>query len=68
MDETSLNLTFTEDRKTVKTILFEEDSTEFEYSSKGYAVGYIYIQKEALELIGNPVKIKVTIEPVKGEE
>ena len=58
-----LELVFTEDRKTTRTILFEEELGEQEYSSKGPAVGSLYVQKEALELIGNPGKIKVTIEP-----
>ena len=58
-----LELIFKEDRKTTRTILFEEELGEQEYSSKGPAVGSLYVQKEALELIGNPGKIKVTIEP-----
>lgn len=59
-----LELTFKEDRKTTRTVLFEEELGEEELSSKGYAVGSIYVMKEALEMIGNPGKIKVTIEPV----
>ena len=58
-----LELTFTEDRKTTRTILFEEELGEQEWSSKGPAVGSLYVQKEALELIGNPGKLRVTIEP-----
>jgi len=59
-----LELTFTEDRKTLRTVLFEEDADEMSYSDKDVAVGNLYIQKQALDLIGNPGKIKVTIEPV----
>ena len=62
-----LELIFTEDRKTIKTVLFEEELGEQSYSRKDLAVQYLYVQKEALEMIGNPGRLKVTIEPYKGD-
>lgn len=59
-----LELAFTEDRKTKRTVLFEEQLGEEAFSEQDVAVGNIYIKKEALELLGNPRKIKVTIEPM----
>ena len=58
-----LELIFTEDRKTLRTVLFEEQLGEQAYSDKDVAVGPLYVMKQALEMIGNPTKIKVTIEP-----
>lgn len=58
-----LELTFKEDRKTKRTVLFEEQLGEQAFSEKDVAIGSLYVQKEALEMIGNPEKIKVTIEP-----
>ena len=62
-----IELTFTEDRATTRAILFEENLGEQEWSKKGRAVGSLYVMKEALELIGSPKKLKVTIEPLGGE-
>jgi len=62
-----LELNFTEDRKTTRTVLFEEELGEQEWSKKGVAVGSLYVLKEALELIGNPKRLKVTIEPKEAE-
>ncbi len=59
-----LVLSFTKERDTKRTSLFQEQLGEQTYSDKDIAVGPIYIQKEALELIGNPEKIKITIEPI----
>lgn len=56
-------LEFTEDRKTKRTVKFEEVVGEQAWSERDIAVGPLYVQKEALEMIGNPVRIKVTIEP-----
>ncbi len=58
-----LELIFTEERKTKRTVLFEEQLGEQAYSDQDIAVGPLYVKKEALEMIGNPGKIKVTIEP-----
>ena len=62
-----LELIFTEDRKTIRTVLFLEELGEQAFSSKDIAVGPLYVQKEALEMIGNPGRLKVTIEPYKGD-
>ena len=58
-----LELVFTEDRKTVRTVLFQEQLSEEAYSEQDVAVGSLYVKKQALELIGNPSKLKVTVEP-----
>lgn len=60
---TKLELIFVEDRPTARAVLFQEKLGEQEWSIKGHAVGSIYVMKEALELIGNPKRLKVTIEP-----
>ena len=59
-----LELTFTEDRKTKRAVLFEEQIGEQAFSAKDVAVGPLYVQKEAIAMIGNPTRIKVTIEPM----
>ncbi len=58
-----LELIFTEDRKTLRTVLFEEQLGDQGYSNEDVAVGSLYVKKQALEMIGNPGKLKVTIEP-----
>lgn len=60
-----LELVFTEARKTLRTVLFEEQLGEQAYSDQDVAVGALYVKKQALEMIGNPEKIKVIIEPVE---
>ena len=60
-----LELVFTEERKTKRAVLFSEVLGEQSYSEQDVAVGSLYMKKEALEMIGNPGRIKVTIEPVK---
>lgn len=57
-------LEFKEDRKTKRTVKFDEVLGDQAWSEKDVAVGPLYVQKEALEMIGNPSKIKVTIEPM----
>ncbi len=59
-----LELSFTEERKTKRAVLFSEVLDEQAYSDQDVAVGSLYVKKQALEMIGNPEKIKVTIEPV----
>lgn len=59
-----IELEFTEDRKTKRTVKFEEVLGDFSWSDQDVAVGPLYVKKQALELIGNPSRIKVTIEPV----
>lgn len=60
-----LELIFTEDRKTKRAVLFEEQLGEQSFSDQDIAVGSLYLKKQALEMIGNPGKIKVTIEPAE---
>jgi len=60
-----IEVTFTQDRVTARTVLFMEDFGEQEWSVKGTAVGSIYVMKATLELIGNPKRLKVTIEPLE---
>lgn len=59
-----LDLTFTWERDTKRMTLFQEQLGEIEFSDKGPAVGALYVNQQALEMIGSPKKIKVTIEPV----
>lgn len=59
-----LELTFTEDRKTKRAVLFSEVLGGQAYSDQDVAVGSLYVKKQALEMIGGPGKIKVTIEPI----
>ncbi len=56
-------LEFQERRKTPRTVLFDEVLGDQSWSDQDVAVGPLYVKKQALELIGNPDKIKVTIEP-----
>ncbi len=58
-----IELVFQEDRKTKRTVKFDEVLGDVAWSDKDVAVGPLYVQKQAIELIGNPIKIKVTIEP-----
>lgn len=58
-----LELIFTEDRTTKRTVLFQEQLGEQAYSGQDVAVGSLYVKKEALEMIGDPKKLRVTIEP-----
>lgn len=62
-EKEKLELVFTEDRKTKRAVLFHEELGTETYSDQDVAVGSLYVKKQALELIGNPGKIKVTIEP-----
>lgn len=54
---------FTQVYRTKKKVRYDEEVGEQEFSEKGPAVGYIYPYLEAVELIGTPQRIKVTIEP-----
>ena len=58
-----IELIFTEERKTTRTVLFHEELGDQAWSDQDVAVGPLYVKKQALEHIGSPVKIKVTIEP-----
>ena len=59
-----IELTFTQQKETKRTMLFQEELGEQGWSDQDVAVGPLYVKKQALELIGNPTKIKVTIEPI----
>lgn len=61
-----IELTFAEERKTTRAVLFRELLGEQAWSDQDVAVGPLYVKKQALEEIGNPKKIKVTIEPIGG--
>lgn len=58
-------LEFKKLRDTKNTTLFEEKLGEQEWSDKSTAVGSLYVNRQALEFIGMPEKIRVTIEPIK---
>lgn len=61
---TKLELVFTQDRETKRTVLFQEQLGEQSYSDEDVAIGSLYVKKQALEMIGNPSRLKVIIEPV----
>lgn len=67
-------ITLDHDRATKNTVRFSEEHGGEVFDNTGtlsegivepYMVGYIYVQKAALELIGNPTKIVATIEGVE---
>ncbi len=58
-----IELVFHEERKTKRAVLFQEELGDISWSDQDVGIGPLYIKKQALELIGNPTKIKVTIEP-----
>lgn len=60
-----IELTFKFRNPTKNKNRFEEELGEQSFSERDTAVGTLYVEKEALELIGNPAKLKVTIEPLK---
>lgn len=43
---------------------FDEELGEEAWSKRDVAIGYIYPYTEAIELIGSPERVKVTIEPL----
>jgi hypothetical protein len=58
-----IELTFKQTYRTKKKVRYDEEVGEQEFSARGPAVGYMYPYIEAMELIGTPQRIKVTIEP-----
>lgn len=62
-----IELTFIKEYVTERAIRFREKLGEVEWSDQGVAIGPLYVKKQALEEIGSPEKIKVTIEPMKEE-
>lgn len=61
-------LTFKFQNATKNKHRFEEELGDEEWSDRSFACGTLYIEKEALELLGSPERIKVTIEPIKEGE
>lgn len=59
-----IELTFSQHNDTKRAVSFLEDLPEVPWSDQDVAIGHLSIKKQALELIGSPDKIKVTIEPV----
>jgi len=57
-------LEFKEDRKTKRTAKFDEVLGDQSWSDQDVAIGPLYVKKQALEMIGNPTKIKVVITPL----
>jgi len=64
-DDNEIKLIFKKRRDTKRTILFDEELGEQAWSDKDVAIGPLYVQKQALELIGNPEKIEVILRPYK---
>lgn len=58
-----IELFFTKKYDTKKKIRYDEELGEFAWSARDVAIGYIYPFAEAMEELGNPERIKVTIEP-----
>ncbi len=67
-EEGKIVLTFKFKNTTKNKHRFEEELGEQSWSDRDTAVGALYIEKGALELIGMPDKIRVTIEPLKVKE
>lgn len=64
-EDEEIKLVFVKRRETTRTILFDEQLGEQAWSDKDIAVGTLYVQKQALETIGDPEKIEVIIRPIK---
>lgn len=60
-----LELTFTWERDTKRARLFQEQLGDTEFSDQSVAVGSLYVKQQALQMIGDPKKIKVTIESIE---
>ncbi len=58
-------LEFAKDRDTKRTTLFQEKLGEQAYSDQDVAIGPLYVKQQALEMIGSPDKLRVTIEPIE---
>jgi hypothetical protein len=58
-----IEIYFNLEYRTKKKTRYDEETGSQEFSDKGPAIGYIYPYTEAMELIGSPKRIKVTIEP-----
>jgi len=62
-DENEIKLVFKRRRETKRTFLFDEQLGEQAWSDKDVAIGPLYVQKQALELINasNDDEIEVVI-------
>lgn len=58
-------LEFKELRETKRTHLFEEQLGEQSWSDQDVAIGNLYIKTQALQLIGMPNRVRVTVEPIE---
>ena len=57
-------LEFVSERDTLRTRLFKEQIGDQAFSDQDVAVGALYVKLQALEMIGDPKKLRVTIEPI----
>ena len=57
-------LEFKDKRETKRTHLFEEEIGEQAWSDQDVAIGPLYIKTQALEMIGMPKRVRVTLEPI----
>ena len=62
-----IELTFKFKNPTRNKQRFEEELGEQGWSDRDTAVGTLYVEKQALEEIGNPTRLRVTIEAIKEE-
>jgi uncharacterized protein YlbG (UPF0298 family) len=60
-----LELVFTWEHDTKRARLFQESLGDVAYSDQDVAVSALYVKQQALEKIGYPKRIKVTIEPIE---
>lgn len=58
-------LEFKFSRETKRTHLFEEEVGEREWSDQTFAIGNLYVKTQALEELGMPKRIRITIEPIE---
>jgi hypothetical protein len=65
--EQKIVLIFKKVYPTKKKIRYDEQLGEQTYSERDFAIGYIYPFTEAMELIGSPDMIRVTIEACSGD-
>lgn len=66
-EDNTIRLVFKPRRDTKRCILFDEQLGDQAWSDKDIAIGTLYVQKQALELIGNPEEIEIIIKPHKKE-
>ena len=56
---------YVKERDTKRMTLFKDELGEQSYSDQDYAVNSLYVHQQALELIGTPAKLRITIEPIE---